>query len=135
MKISFYTIDDLRLGHDPKGVTGWRLSQFLSLADALEHYRSLSDLGAKSIGLSDGVHVLELIRHLPPLPGAAEGLDTLAADYRAFPLWREVREAAVATEVCISTLCVGHLLVNDRPIPMSTADDICPNHKRRKNQR
>ena len=23
MRISFYTIDDFRLGHDPKGVTGW----------------------------------------------------------------------------------------------------------------
>lgn len=30
MRISFYTIDDFRLGHDPKGVTGWRLSQFLN---------------------------------------------------------------------------------------------------------
>ena len=38
MRISFYTIDDLRLGHDPKGVTGWRLSQFLNWRDALEHY-------------------------------------------------------------------------------------------------
>ena len=27
MRISFYTIDDFRLGHDPKGVTGWRLSR------------------------------------------------------------------------------------------------------------
>ena len=41
MRISFYTIDDLRLGHDPKGVTGWRLSQFLNWRDALEHYHSL----------------------------------------------------------------------------------------------
>ena len=41
MRISFYTIDDLRLGHDPKGVTGWRLSQFLNWRDALEHYYSL----------------------------------------------------------------------------------------------
>ena len=41
MRISFYTIDDFRLGHDPKGVTGWRLSQFLNWRDALEHYHSL----------------------------------------------------------------------------------------------
>ena len=35
MRLSFYTIDDLRLGYDPKGVTGWRLSQFLNWRDAL----------------------------------------------------------------------------------------------------
>ena len=31
MKISYYTIDDMRLGHDPKGITGWRIRHFLSL--------------------------------------------------------------------------------------------------------
>nr|WP_326184163.1 hypothetical protein [uncultured Oscillibacter sp.] len=125
MKVSFYTIDDLRLGYDPKGVTGWRLSRFLSLADALEHYRSLSGLGAKSIGPSDGIHVLELIRHLPPFPDASEGLDTLAADYRVFPLWRECGEAADATEVCTSALRIRHRLINGRPIPMSAKRNTC----------
>lgn len=122
MKISFYTIDDLRLGHDPKGVTGWRLSQFLSLADALEHYRSLPALGVKSIGLSDGVHVLELVRHFPPPLDMTGGVDTLAADYRVFPLWREVKEAVEATELCITALRVSHLLINGQPVPMYTAD-------------
>lgn len=57
MRISFYTIDDLRLGHDPKGVTGWRLSQFLNWRDALEHYYSLPNDRVKEFGLSNGVQV------------------------------------------------------------------------------
>ena len=28
MNLSYYTVDDLRLGHDPKGVVGWRMSIF-----------------------------------------------------------------------------------------------------------
>ena len=50
MRISFYTIDDFRLGHDPKGVTGWRLSQFLNWRDALEHYHSLPNDRVKEFG-------------------------------------------------------------------------------------
>ena len=49
MRISFYTIDDFRLGHDPKGVTGWRLSQFLNWRDALEHYHSLPGPAAGAV--------------------------------------------------------------------------------------
>lgn len=45
MNLSYYTVDDLRLGHDPKGVVGWRMSHFLSLDDALTHYASLSATG------------------------------------------------------------------------------------------
>ena len=62
MRISFYTIDDLRLGHDPRGVTGWRLSQFLNWRDALEHYHSLPNDRVKEFGLSNGVQVLQLVQ-------------------------------------------------------------------------
>lgn len=61
MNISFYTIDDLSLGYDPKGVTGYRLSQFLCLEDALLHYRDLSASKQKALGLTDGTHVLPLV--------------------------------------------------------------------------
>ena len=101
------------LGRDPRGVTGWRLSRFLSLADALEHYRSLPDSGVKAFGLTDGVHVLELVRHIPPQDEKA-GMDVLASDYRAFPLWREVRAAAEAASACVSVLHI-----HDRPVPMA----------------
>ena len=76
MRISFYTIDDFRLGHDPKGVTGWRLSQFLNWRDALEHYHSLPNDRVKEFGLSNGVQVLQLVRCLPlfPLPISFGGM-------------------------------------------------------------
>ena len=77
MRISFYTIDDLRLGHDPKGVTGWRLSQFLNWRDALEHYHSLPNDRVKEFGLSNGVQVLQLVRCLPLFPTDRTGYDVL----------------------------------------------------------
>ena len=65
MRISFYTIDDFRLGHDPKGVTGWRLSQFLNWRDALEHYHSLPNDRVKEFaGLRyDGSQLLRILFH------------------------------------------------------------------------
>lgn len=118
MKYSYYTINDLRLGCDPKGAAGWRLSQFPSLSDALEHYRSLPD-HSKSLGLTDGFHVLELVRRFPPPRSGVEGVDVLVSDFRVFPFWREVREAAEAANACVSALNIGYVLVNDRPVPMA----------------
>lgn len=120
MSYSYYTIDDLRLRYAPKSGAGWRLSQFLSLSDALEHYHSLPDDGVKSIGLTDGFHVLELARHFPPPHDGIKGVDALAADYRAFPFWREVEEAAAATDACISALNISCLLINEQPVSMSS---------------
>lgn len=54
MNLSYYTVDDLRLGHDPKGVVGWRMSQFLSLDDALTHYVSLPATGVPSYNRGTG---------------------------------------------------------------------------------
>ena len=87
--MSYYTVDDLRLGHDPKGVVGWRMSHFLSLDDALTHYASLPATGVKSLGLTDGVHCLEIARCVPLFEYDREGEDILASDYKQFPLWAE----------------------------------------------
>lgn len=121
MKMSYYTIDDLRLGYDPRGVTGWRMSRFVSLADALEHYRSLPDSAVKVFGLTDGVHVLELVKCLPLFPGDQQGESVLASDYRMFPLWSRVTEAVTATEACISTLGLRYMVNWSviEPIPAS----------------
>ena len=93
MNLSYYTVDDLRLGHDPKGVVGWRMSHFLSLDDALTHYASLSATGVKSLGLTDGVHCLEIARCVPLFEYDREGEDILASDYKQFPLWADVEES------------------------------------------
>ena len=86
MNVTYYTVDDLRLGYDPKGVTGWRLSHFLSLDDALTHYMSLPATQKKSMGMTDGVHELEIVRCVPLFEYDREGEDILASDYRRFPL-------------------------------------------------
>ena len=70
MKLSFYTIDDLRLGYDPQGEQGWRQSRFLDWRDALEQYRSLPDSSVKVFGLSNGEQDVELVRRLSTTTGS-----------------------------------------------------------------
>ena len=86
MNLSYYTVDDLRLGHDPKGVVGWRMSHFLSLDDALTHYASLPATGVKSLGLTDGVHCLEIARCVPEK--AKTSWPLITNSFRSGPMWR-----------------------------------------------
>lgn len=120
MKVSYYTIDDLRLGHDPRETDGWRLCRFLSLDRALEHYRAMPASGVKALGVTNGVHVLELVRCHPLFPGDKEGEDVLASDYQAFPLWRDVPEAAEGAETVTAALHLRYRLDGDRLIPIPT---------------
>lgn len=124
MNLSYYTVDDLRLGHDPKGVVGWRMSQFLSLDDALTHYVSLPATGVKSLGLTDGVHCLEIARCVPLFEYDREGEDILASDYKQFPLWADVEEAETATQACITTLRLRYILQPDAIVPIPKGDSL-----------
>ena len=85
MKLSYYTIDDLRLGYDPQGKNGWRISRFLDLRDTLEQYRSLPDDAVKVIGISNGEQDVELVRRLPADAGTWENV--LVLDFLALALW------------------------------------------------
>ncbi len=118
MNYSYYTINDLRLGHDPKGITGWRLCRFLCLDRALEHYQKMPATGLKCIGMTDGLHVLELARCHPLLPGDTVGEDVLAGDYHDYPLWRDIPEAAEAVETCITALRLRYRLEEQRVVPL-----------------
>ena len=117
MRISFYTIDDLRLGHDPKGVTGWRLSQFLNWRDALEHYHSLPNDRVKAFGLSNGVQVLQLVRCLPPFPTDRTGSDVLPTDSLVQPLWRKENQALEVAQAGAEHLAVRNCLAGGPRIP------------------
>ena len=110
MRISFYTIDDFRLGHDPKGVTGWRLSQFLNWRDALEHYHSLPNDRVKEFGLSNGVQVLQLVRCLPLFPTDRTGYDVLLTDSIVQPLWRNETQALEVAQAAAEHLDVRYCL-------------------------
>ena len=118
MKVSYYTIDDIRLGYDPKGVTGWRLSQFLDYEDALKHYKELPASRVKAFGLTDGVHQLELVRCVKLFRYDREGECVLGSDYREFPLWRDVAQAKEATQSCIMKLKLRYMLTPDAVVPI-----------------
>lgn len=117
MKISYYTIDDLRLGHDPQGVTGWRLSQFLDWRDALAHYNSLPKSIVKELGVTNGTQVLNLIRCLPVAPDSLTGEDVLAADYLTLPAWKDEPMVLEVARELVSSLNIRYCLDHDRIIP------------------
>ncbi len=89
MKLSFYTIDDLRLGYDPQGERGWRLSRFLDWRDALTQYPSIPGNIVKVFGLSNGDQDVELIRHVPTDANASVWENVLSLDFLALPLWKK----------------------------------------------
>lgn len=119
MNISYYTIDDLRRlsKHPPRKGRG--MEQFSTLEEALTHYRALPSAGIRALGLTDGVHVLELVKCLPLLPGDRTAEDVLASDYRQFPLWAQEPEAAKAAEACIASLALRYRIKGNvvEPLP------------------
>lgn len=117
MRLSYYTIDDFRLGYDPRGVTGWRLSQFLDWRDALEHYWNLSSSKVKEFGLSNGVQVLQLVRCLPLIPGDRTGHDVLLTGGLSQPLWREEPQTVDVARTVVSQLDVRYCLDREEIIP------------------
>ena len=104
MNVSFYTIDDLRLPAKRLLKKGWAMERFSTLEAALSNYRALPDSGIKALGLTDGAHILEVVKCLPLFPGDKEGESVLASDYQQFPLWAQEPEAAKATVTCIAAL-------------------------------
>ena len=124
MNVSYYTIDDIRLGYDPKGVTGWRLSQFLTFEDALKHYRELPASRVKAFGLTDGVHQLELVRCVPLFRYDREGECVLGSDYREFPLWRNVAQAKKEWETRMNGQEYHCLMPEDHKAPLGINREI-----------
>lgn len=129
MKISYYTIDDIRLGYDPKGVSGWRVRQFLSLDKALAQYRAMPPSGIKTLGITDGVRVLELVRCQPLFPDDKEGEDVLTTDCRKLPLWCRGPEVAKVTQRCIDMLGIRYLVEKERIIPIPSGKKLSKQFK------
>ncbi len=85
MNISYYTIDDLRLPPKRSLRKGRSVEQYSTLEEALARYQSMPAAGIRVLGLTDGIHVLELVKCLPLFPDDQEGEDVLASDYSCFP--------------------------------------------------
>ena len=115
MKLSYYTIDDLRLGYDPQGEKGWRQSCFLDFRDTLEQYRSLPDDAVKVIGVSNGEQDVELVRRLPADDGSRENV--LVLDFLALPLWKKEEGVIVSVRELVDVLDIRWCLSVDRLIP------------------
>lgn len=111
MKLSYYTIDDLRLGYDPQGEKGWRVFRFLDLRDALEQYRSLPDDAVKVIGVSNGEQELQLVRRLPVDTGTWENV--LVLDFLALPLWKKEEGVIVSARELVDALDIRWCLSVD----------------------
>ena len=78
MSLAYYTIDDLRLGQGGPLCKGWSLERVQTLDEAVEHYRGIPITKRKVLGLTDGFHVLELVKNVPLFPDDPEGEDVLA---------------------------------------------------------
>ena len=120
MNISYYTIDDLRLPAKRLLRKGRSVERFPTLEEALARYRALPAAGIRALGLTDGTHVLEVVKCLPLFPDDREGEDVLASDYRQFPLWSQEPEAAKAAVTCIAALGLryqSHRQPCSTPIP------------------
>lgn len=118
MNLSFYTIDELRLGYDPQGEKGWRLSRFLSWQDALAQYRSLPDSAVKVIGISNGEQDVELVRHL--LTNAAWE-NVLVLDFIALSFWQKKEGAISLAKELASQLDIRYCLTADKLVPAPIA--------------
>ena len=88
MNLHYYTMDDLRLGRGGCLQKGWTIRQAQELEEALEHYRGIPITKRKVLGLTDGFHVLELVKNVPLFPDDPEGEDVLASELgELLPTW------------------------------------------------
>ncbi|NBI65962.1 hypothetical protein D1646_03880 [Pseudoflavonifractor sp. 60] len=126
MELSFYTINDLRLGFNPNGGPSWRMTQFLDRADALEHYCSLPETGVKSLGVTNGEQVLELARCLPLFPDDPAGEDMLVLDLLDLPLWNKDKRVVSLARELTDMLDIRRCLAADCVVPAPSGQDLVP---------
>ena len=112
MKLSFYTIDDLRLGPNL-----WTESRFDTVPDALSHYRSLPGGTVKELGLISEEWKLPLIRRTALVPAREPQENVLVTGQLIRPPWRGAPEVLSAARKCVSALKVRYCLDRDRLVP------------------
>ena len=113
MCMTYYTVDDLRPGRP-----GWDVRQFSALAEAIDHYRTLSMDGIRVLGMADDAHAYELIRCVRLFPGDAQGEDVLAAGYWRSGLIKKNANLKAALDTCLETLHPRFLLEPERLVPV-----------------
>ena len=122
MSLAYYTMDDLRLGRGGFLRKGWTIRQRPELGEALEHYRGIPITKRKVLGLTDGFHVLELVKNVPLFPDDPEGEDVLAAEQgEPLPTWADTTEARQAVRTCVEALGLRYQIEGKilAPIPVN----------------
>ena len=122
MNLHYYTMDDLRLGRSGFLQKGWTVRQRPELEEALAHYRGIPITKRKVLGLTDGFHVLELVKNVPLLLGDPEGEDVLAAELgEPLPAWADTLEARQAVRTCMEALGLRYQIEGKilAPIPVN----------------
>ena len=120
--MTYYTMDDLRLGQDSLLCKGWSLERVQTLDEAVEHYRGIPITKRKVLGLTDGFHVLELVKNVPLLLGDPEGEDVLASELgEPLPQWADTPEARQAVRTCLEALGLRYQIEGKilAPIPVN----------------
>ena len=122
MNLTYYTMDDLRLGRGGFLRKGWTIRQFSELEEALEHYRDIPITKRKVLGVTDGFHVLELVKNVPLFPDDPEGEDVLASELGGpLPAWADTPEAHQAVRTCVEALELRYQIEDKilAPIPVN----------------
>ena len=122
MSLAYYIMDDLRLGRSGFLQKGWTVRQRPELEEALAHYRGIPITKRKVLGLTDGFHVLELVKNVPLLLGDPEGEDVLAAELgEPLPTWADTTEARQAVRTCVEALGLRYQIEGKilAPIPVN----------------
>ena len=122
MSLTCYTMDDLRLGRGGFLRKGWTIQQFRELEEALAHYRGIPITKRKVLGMTDGFHVLELVKNVPLLPDDPEGEDVLASELgEPLPAWADTPETRRAVRICVEALELRYQIEDKilAPIPVN----------------
>ena len=120
--MTYYTMDDLRLGQGSLLCKGWSLERVQTLDEAVEHYRGIPITKRKVLGLTDGFHVLELVKNVPLLLGDPEGEDVRASELgEPLPQWADTPEARQAVRTCLEALGLRYQIEGKilAPIPVN----------------
>ena len=120
--MTYYTMDDLRLGQGSLLCKGRSQEPVQTRDVAVEHYRGIPITKRKVLGLTDGFHVLELVKNVPLLLGDPEGEDVLASELgEPLPQWADTPEARQAVRTCLEALGLRYQIEGKilAPIPVN----------------
>lgn len=106
--LTYYNIDDLRLGQRRLDGPGWRLMEFTRRLDAFRDYQSLNIGNIKVLGVTNGIQALDLVRCVPVFSEHKTCEDVLVMDYKNLPFWCRKPTVKQLAEECIETFQIRY---------------------------